>query len=149
MSSCYIAMSLHLISWSWQNINFSFTCVALQDKFSSQMAMLQALVQWVSLYQEQILYCSKTHSLPNKAEKAARNCLLPCLWLPVHNFQSSTSQSLTEQLATVLSLVLQNATPFKRPCVFHKEIWPTLPLISKPCPTKTKYLKKLLQSLLS
>lgn len=70
-------------------------------------------VQWWSLYQKQILYCSKTHSLPDKADKAAPDCLLPYLWLPMDNFQSSTFQSLTEQSATVLSLVLQKATSSK------------------------------------
>lgn len=69
--------------------------------------------QWGSLYQEQILYCSQTHSLPNKAEEAAPNCLLPYLWVPMDNFHPSTSQSLTEQSATALSLVVQKATSSK------------------------------------
>lgn len=64
-------------------------------------------VQWGTLDQEQILHCSKTHSLPNNVKKAAPGCLFLYLWLPTDNFQSLTCQSSIEQSATVLSLVLQ------------------------------------------
>lgn len=67
-------------------------------------------VQQGTLDQEQISHCSKTHSLPNNVEKAAPVSLFPYLWLPKDNFQSLTCQSLTEQSATVLSLILQKAT---------------------------------------
>lgn len=43
----------------------------------------QTGIQWECLYQEQILFCSKTHSQPNKAEKAVCNCFLLYLWLPM------------------------------------------------------------------
>lgn len=67
-------------------------------------------IQWGTWDQEQILHCSKTHSLPNNVEKAAPVCLFP---FPKDNFQSLTCQSLTEQSATVLSLILQKATSSK------------------------------------